>query len=132
MTPMLVVTSFGFVGATPVVSEPLGMNIAPRVAAASSLVNVSGAGCSSEVDVVETPFLFGDPSEVVSSQTVTPSAGAWSSTFPMPRAPAFVIATCDGDSSFPIVVAPNDVADRQHELFRRDSHRHSDLDLPVG
>jgi hypothetical protein len=107
---MLVLTSFTIIGAVPVVSEPLGMTIAPRVAAAFSTVTVSGAGCSSDVDVVETPFLFGTPPEVVSTQTVTPSAGAWSSTFPMPRAPAFVIATCDGVSSTPIVVAPNDVA----------------------
>ena len=94
-------TSLGLVAPTHVGSLPLATTVSPRVAATNTPVAVSGTGCTSVVDVVETAFLF--PGQIsTTGQTVTPIAGAWSAVFPMPSAPTYVTATCDGVQSAPV------------------------------
>ena len=101
--------SLGLVAPTKVGSLPMATSVNPRVAATNTPVTVSGTGCTSVVDVVETAFLFPGHPFSTTGQTVTPdSVGAWSAVFAMPSAPAYVTATCDGVQSVPIVVAPND------------------------
>ena len=86
------------------------MIVAPRVAPLASPVTVSGGGCNSNVDVVETAFLPFVQPRTINTQTAIPDAtGAWSVGFAMPSAPAYVIATCDGVPSAPVMVAPTDV-----------------------
>jgi len=111
VTLLLVVTSVSVVGSTTAAGPgPTGIDIAPRVAPTLATVSVSGSGCNSNVEVVETAFLAFVVPITGTAQTVTPaSSGEWSAVFPMPQAPAYVIATCDGVSSSPIAVAPNDV-----------------------
>ena len=107
----LALASFGLSTPTRVVSLPTGMTVVPRVAPqGSSQVTVSGGGCASDVHVTATAFLFPGTPTSATDQTVTPGqAGTWSAVFSMPSAPAYVIATCDGVTSAPVVVAPSDV-----------------------
>lgn len=112
VTLLFVVTAVDLVGPTTAAGPgPTGVSISPRVAPTFAIVTVSGSGCGSSVDIVETAFLaFAQPKSEI-TQTVTPgSSGAWSAEFPMPSAPAYVIAKCDGISSTPIVLSPNDVS----------------------
>ena len=99
-----------WVAGSPAVAAPMAFTVAPRVAATASIVEAAGGGCTSTVQVTVTGFLFPGPPSVVSDQTVPADAnGNWSVEVPMPATPAFVIATCDGGSTAPIVIAPNDV-----------------------
>ena len=109
---LVLVASAGevWVAGSPAVAAPMAFTVAPRVAATASIVEAAGGGCTSSVQVTVTGFLFPGPPTVVSDQTVPADAnGNWSVEVPMPATPAFVIATCDGGSTAPIVIAPNDV-----------------------
>lgn len=91
--------------------QPIGVQVSPRVAPTNTNITVSGSGCTSQVHVVATAFLFpGSPTVPLDTLVMPISTGSWTTTFPMPNAPAYVLATCDGmQSSPPIVISPNDV-----------------------
>lgn len=103
--------SFCMVAPVRVDGQPIDVQVSPRVAPTGASVVVSGSGCTSQVRIVVSAFLFPGPPTTPLDTVVTPSpGGSWSTTFGMPAAPAYVVATCDEvPSSPPIVVAPDDV-----------------------
>jgi len=92
------------------IAAPTGIVVTPVVASTGASVTVSGGGCTADVHVTATGFLFPGSPSVVADQTVAPALdGAWDVTFPMPPAPSYVLAECDGTTSAPVVIAPRDI-----------------------
>jgi len=88
-----------------------GVVVSPIVAPIGSTVTVAGNGCAVDVHVTATGYLFPGPPATVADTIAHPAAdGTWSTTFPMPAVPAYVLAECGGATPAPIVIAPSDGA----------------------
>jgi hypothetical protein len=95
----------------PAEAAPVAFSVNPRIAPTASAISVVGGGCAGAVQITMTGYLFPGPPSVPVDQSVQPDAGGnWSVDLEMPATPAYVVATCDGVSTQPIVIAPNDVA----------------------
>lgn len=92
-------------------AAPQSLSVQPRGAPVGTPLTISGAGCAGDVAIHVAAFLLPRGAFVVADLVATPDpSGDWTAQLPMPGAPAYVEATCDGVTAIPVVVTPAGVS----------------------